>query len=97
MADCQVYGLNPAGHHLTNILLHTASVGPAVPGPATNDRRAVAERICGRAVCVYIPLRVESVVWVSERKDTLSGLFFMLTLWSCTKYVGEFKVQGFKV
>ena len=33
------------------------------------------------------PLRVESVAWVSERKDVLSGLFFMLTLWAYVRYV----------
>jgi tetratricopeptide (TPR) repeat protein len=98
MADCQVYGLNPAGHHLTNILLHTASVVLLF---------LVLQRMTGAlwpsafvaALFAIHPLRVESVAWVSERKDTLSGLFFMLTLWAYVKYVGEFKVQGsrFKV
>ena len=95
MADCQVYGLNPAGHHLTNILLHTASVVLLF---------LVLQRMTGAlwpsafvaALFAIHPLRVESVAWVSERKDTLSGLFFMLTLWAYVKYVGEFKVQGSK-
>jgi len=79
MLDCQIFGLAPAGHHLVNVLLHIATAillflflqrttGALWPGAFV------------AAVFAIHPLRVESVAWVSERKDVLSGLFFMLTL-----------------
>ncbi len=85
MLDCQLYGLNAGGHHLTNVLLHTASVILLF---------LVLRRMTGflwrsafvAAVFAIHPLRVESVAWVAERKDVLSGLFFMLTLWAYTRY-----------
>ena len=86
MLDCQLYGLNPGGHHLTNILLHTATAILLF---------LVLWRMTGflwrsafvAAVFAIHPLRVESVAWVSERKDVLSGLFFMLTVGAYVRYV----------
>jgi tetratricopeptide (TPR) repeat protein len=86
MLDCRLYGLNAGGHHLTNILLHTATAILLF---------LVLRRMTGflwrsafvAAVFAVHPLRVESVAWVSERKDVLSGLFFMLTLWAYARYV----------
>jgi tetratricopeptide (TPR) repeat protein len=79
MLDCQIYGMNAGGHHLTNVLLHAASVILLF---------LVLWRMTGfvwrsafvAAVFAVHPLRAESVAWVAERKDVLSGLFFMLTL-----------------
>ncbi|MHB8909941.1 MAG: tetratricopeptide repeat protein [Syntrophales bacterium] len=84
MLDCQIYGLHAGGHHLTNVLLHAT---------ATILLFLVLWRMTGylwRSAFVAVvfavhPLRAESVAWVAERKDVLSGLFFMLTLWA---YVG---------
>jgi tetratricopeptide (TPR) repeat protein len=86
MLDCQLYGLNPGGHHLTNVLLHTA---------AAILLFLVLRRMTGflwrsafvAAVFAIHPLHVESVAWVSERKDVLSGVFFMLTLGAYVRYV----------
>src|SRR5438477_2032983 len=107
MLDCQLYGLQPWGHHLTNILLHAAaaillffalreltSSGDAVAGmgDAGRDQRSRLQRgslwpsVFVAAVFAVHPLRVESVAWVSERKDVLSGVFFMLTLWAYARY-----------
>ena len=85
MLDCQFYGLNAGGHHLTNVLLHTATVILLF---------LVLRRMTGclwrsafvAAVFAIHPLRVESVAWVAERKDVLSGLFFMLTLGAYVHY-----------
>jgi Flp pilus assembly protein TadD len=86
MLDCQFYGLNPGGHHFTNLLLHTT---------ATILLFLVLRRMTGAlwrsafvaALFAIHPLHVESVAWVSERKDVLSGLFFMLTLGAYVRYV----------
>jgi protein O-mannosyl-transferase len=85
MLDCQLYGLNhPGGHHATNLLLHAASaiVLFLVLRRMTGDLWPSA---CAATLFAIHPLHVESVAWVAERKDLLSGLFFMLTL---AAYVG---------
>jgi tetratricopeptide (TPR) repeat protein len=86
MLDCQIYGLQPWGHHLTNILLHAAAAILLFLAL----RKLTADlwpSLLVAAVFAVHPLRVESVAWVSERKDVLSGVFFMLTLWAYARYV----------
>jgi tetratricopeptide (TPR) repeat protein len=85
MLDCQLYGLNPAGHHLTNVLLHTATV-IALFLILREMTGALWRSAFVAAVFAIHPLRVESVAWVAERKDVLSGLFFMLTLGAYLHY-----------
>ena len=79
MLDCDLYGLDPAGHHVTNVLLHMLNTlllfgmlqaMTATPGPSA----FVA------AVFALHPLHVESVAWVAERKDVLSTMFGFLCL-----------------
>jgi len=93
MLDCQLYGLNAGGHHLTSVLLHTATAillflalrrMTGTPWPSA----FVA------AVFAIHPLRVESVAWISERKDVLSGFFFMLTLLMYARYAEQSKIQN---
>lgn len=79
MLDCQVYGLNPAGHHLTSVLLHMATVVLQFL-VLTNLTGAPWKSAAVAALFAVHPLRVESVAWVAERKDVLSGLFFVLTI-----------------
>jgi hypothetical protein len=85
MLDCQLYGMQAGGHHLTNILLHTATAILLflVLGRMTG---ALWRSAFVAAVFAIHPLRVESVAWVAERKDVLSGLFFMLTVWAYARY-----------
>lgn len=77
--DCQIFGLNPAGHHLTSLILHVVNVvllfllWQMLTGSLW--RSAIVAALFG-----VHPLRVESVAWVAERKDVLSGFFFLLTL-----------------
>jgi hypothetical protein len=79
MLDCRLYGLNASGHHLTNVLLHTASV--ILLFLVLRQMTGFLWRsVFVAALFAIHPLRVESVAWVAERKDVLSGLFFMLTL-----------------
>ena len=85
MVDCQLYGLNPAGHHLTNVLLHTAStviLFLVLLGMTGSRWRSAFVA----ALFALHPLHVESVAWVAERKDVLSTLFWMLTLWAYLAY-----------
>ncbi len=88
MADCQIYGLNAGGHHLTNVLLHTASV-VLLFLVLHRMTGAVWRSAVVAALFAIHPLRVESVAWVTERKDVLSGLFFMLTLGAYVRYVRQ--------
>jgi len=84
--DCQFYGLKAGGHHLTNVLLHgaTAILLFLVLRQMTGSLWSSA---LVAALFAIHPLRVESVAWVSERKDVLSGLFFVLTLGAYLRYV----------
>jgi len=86
MLDGQLYGLSARGFHLTNGLLHAATAILLF---------VVLRRMTGSlwpsalvaAIFAVHPLHVESVAWVTERKDVLSGLFFVLTLGAYEGYV----------
>ncbi|MGP8198393.1 MAG: tetratricopeptide repeat protein [Limisphaerales bacterium] len=88
MADCQMYGLWAGGHHLTNVVFHAGAamllflVLRAMTG--TLWRSAFVA-----AVFAVHPLRAESVAWIAECKDVLSGMFFMLTLWAYVNYARQ--------
>jgi Flp pilus assembly protein TadD len=85
MLDCQLYGLAPAGHHLTNVLIHAATV-IALFLVLRQMTGALWRSGFVAAVFAIHPLRVESVAWVAERKDVLSGLFFMLTVGAYARF-----------
>ena len=85
MLDCELFGLNPSGHHLTSLLFHIAN---------TLLLFLVLKRMTGAlwkssfvaALFALHPLHVESVAWVAERKDVLSTFFWMLTMWAYVRY-----------
>jgi protein O-mannosyl-transferase len=85
MAVCQVCGLNPWGHHLANVVLHALNAGlvfallQAMTGAAWRS-------LLVAALFAFHPLRVESVAWVTERKDVLSGFFGLLALLAYARY-----------
>ena len=85
MLDVQVFGLDPAGHHAVNALLHAANVLLVF---LFLDRLTGARyrSAFAAAVLAVHPLGVESVAWVTERKDVLSGLFWMLTAIAYGRY-----------
>lgn len=91
-ADYLVWGMDPKGYHLTNMLLHAANAaifffvgrrllaaarGLQLDAPAVRDGAVLAALL----FAVH-PLRVESVAWATERRDVLSGFFYLLTVWS---------------
>jgi len=88
MLDVELFGLNPMGHHATSLLLH-----------AVNSLLlcALLHRLTGflgRSMFVALlfalhPLHVESVVWVAERKDLLSTLFWLMTMWAYIGYTDK--------
>ncbi len=94
MIDCQLYGLNPRGHHLTSLLFHVAN---------TLLLLLILVRMTGTlwqssfvaALFALHPLHVESVAWVAERKDVLSTFFMMLTLWAYILYVEKGEVKRY--
>ncbi len=88
-ADFAVWGMNPFGYHLTNLLLHAASaalfylvarrlLGLAIPA-ASPGILSLGAAVAALYFAVH-PLRVESVAWITERRDLTSGLFFLLTI-----------------
>lgn len=86
MLDWDLYGDNATGHHLTSVLWHALNAALAF---------VVLRRLTGAvwlsalsaALFAWHPLRVESVVWITERKDVMSGCFFLLSLWAHAAYV----------
>ena len=87
MLDCQLYGLRPAGHHITNLLFHIAD-SLLLFGLLRCLTGALWRSAFAAALFALHPLHVESVAWVSERKDVLSAFFFMLTVWAYARYAG---------
>ena len=77
--DCQLYGLNPAGHHLTSVLFHSLNV-VILFLLLLWSTRAMGRSLLVAALFALHPLNVESVAWVAERKSVLSALFFLLAL-----------------
>jgi protein O-mannosyl-transferase len=90
--DYLLWGMNPAGYHLANIVLHAANaavlyfvgrrlLAAAIPPAREDDQRAWR---LGAALAALVfalhPLRVESVAWVTERRDVLSGLFYLVAV-----------------
>ena len=89
MLDCQLFGGDAAAagkHHWVNVLLHAATAAGLFL-----MLRAMTGRLWPAAMAAAVfavhPLRVESVAWISERKDVLSGLFFVFTLAAYVRYV----------
>jgi tetratricopeptide (TPR) repeat protein len=95
MLDAQLFGTGPAGPHLTNVILHAAN---SVLLFLLLRRLTGALWPCALVAAIFAihPLRAESVAWISERKDVLSGFFFMLTLLMYVRYVEQSRVQNSK-
>ena len=80
-----VLGHGAGVHHLTNVLLHAAAALVLLLALYQMTGRLWPSALVAVVFAVH-PLRVESVVWVTERKDVLSGLFFALALWAYVQY-----------
>ncbi len=93
MIDCQLYGPNPGWHHLTNLLFHIANT-LLLFGVWSRMTGAMWRSALIAALFAWHPLHVESVAWVSERKDVLSAFFWFLALGAYGRYAENSKVQG---
>jgi len=89
--DYVLWGMEPTGYHLTNVLIHAANavlafflilrlLSLSLPTAARNARALAVSATVGALVFAVHPLRVESVAWVTERRDVLCGLFGLATL-----------------
>ncbi len=84
--DHQLFGTNPPAEHLVNLLFHTANaVLLFLLWRALTQSEWRSALVA--ALFAWHPLRVESVAWITERKDVLSGFFFLLALLAYTRYV----------
>src|SRR5438132_12266 len=88
--DYLLWGMNPVGYHLTNLLLHAANavvfffvvrriLTLALPSSERGHALAVSAGVAALVFAIH-PLRVESVAWVTERRDVLSGLFYLVAI-----------------
>ena len=88
MLDCRLWGLQAGGHHLSNVLLHaTAAILLFLTWKQMTG--ALWRSACVAALFAVHPQRVESVAWIAERKDVLSGVFFMATILAHARYVSK--------
>jgi hypothetical protein len=85
MLDVQFYGLNAGKHHATNVLLHILNALMLL-WVLYEMTGALGRSAFVSAVFAVHPLHVESVAWVSERKDVLSCFFWILTMWAYAAY-----------
>jgi protein O-mannosyl-transferase len=87
MLDCQLFGLRPGPHHLTNVCFHIANslllllVLKRMTGALWRSATVAALFACH-------PLQVDSVAWIAERKNVLSAFFWMLTILAYVRYAG---------
>src|SRR5207244_4014534 len=89
--DYLLWGMNPVGYHLTSLLLHAANavvfffvvrriLTLALPSPSERGHAVAVSAGFAALVFAIHPLRVESVAWVTERRDVLSGLFYLVAI-----------------
>ncbi|MBK5276305.1 MAG: tetratricopeptide repeat protein [Desulfuromonadales bacterium] len=79
MLDVQIYGMNPRGHHITNVIIHTVN-SVLLLLLLLRFSGALWQSLFVAALFALHPLHVESVAWIAERKDVLSAFFCFLTL-----------------
>ena len=85
MLDVQLYGVNPGAHHATNVFFHILNA-LLLFGLVHQMTGAMGRSAFVAALFAVHPLHVESVAWIAERKDVLSTLFGLLTIWAYVEY-----------
>lgn len=90
MADVRFFGMNPGGHHITSVVIHTIS-SLLLFLLLLRLTGALWQSLFVAAMFALHPLHIQSVAWVAERKDVISGFFWFLTLLLYAKYVEKQK------
>ncbi|MEJ2730323.1 MAG: tetratricopeptide repeat protein [Deltaproteobacteria bacterium] len=85
MLDVELYGMKPGAHHMTSLLFHILNSLLLFIVLRKMTGHVWQSGVVALLFAIH-PLHVESVAWVAERKDVLSTFFWMLTLWSYTRY-----------
>lgn len=88
MLDCQIFGLNPGGHHLTSLLLHSVNTVMLFYFLLKITDSFLLSLLTA-SVFAFHPLNVEPVAWASSRKDLLSAFFWIMTMWFYSEYVKQ--------
>lgn len=83
--DVALFGTGPQGFHITNLILHLLTTAALFGALQSLTRRPWSSLVVAAGFALH-PLHVESVAWMAERKDVLSGLFFALMLWAYARY-----------
>ena len=96
MLDCQLFGVNPGLHHFSSVVIH-ALVVIALFLALESMTEKIWRSAFVAAVFAIHPLRAESVAWIAERKDVLSGLFFALTLLAWSNYARRKSVPHYLI
>jgi tetratricopeptide (TPR) repeat protein len=86
MLDCKLFGVDPGAHHVSSLVIHCLNT-TLLFWILFWYTRALERSAFVAALFTLHPLHVESVAWIAERKDVLSGLFWLLTMWSYLRYV----------
>jgi Tfp pilus assembly protein PilF len=94
MLDVQLFGLNPMGHHIVNVLLHAVTM-LLLFVVLFRMTGAIGRSAAVAGLFGLHPIHVESVAWVAERKDVLSALFWVLTMWTYVAYVRQPRVSRY--
>src|SRR5579862_6231499 len=88
MLDCQLFGLNAGSHHVTNLLIHAVNTLLVFALLRRMTRQTYRSAVVAALFSLH-PLAVESVAWIAERKNVLSGFFCLLTMWAYVLYVEQ--------
>lgn len=94
MLDCNLYGLNARGHHLTSLLLHMFSTILLFLAMGKMTGCRLRSGFVALLFAIH-PLHVESVSWIAERKDTLSGFFWFLSMLAYARYAQKPNVKRY--
>jgi protein O-mannosyl-transferase len=86
MLDCQFFGVNPGAHHWVSVFIHVCN-SVLLLWVLYRYTNALGRSTVVAALFAFHPLHVESVAWIAERKDVLSALFWILTMWAYLRYV----------
>src|SRR5579872_3178372 len=96
MLDCQIFGLRSGSHHLSNLLFHVLSA-LLLFSVLQRLTAALWPSLAVAFLFALHPLHAESVCWISERKDVLSGFFWFLTIWLYLRYVDKPKIVRYSL